>query len=147
MTKSNNPTHTHCQLQQGRASPAPMQLGEGLGAPPLCPHRYRQHSDGRVQSSLPFGFPPRLTGKSRPCPPHPARCRVMSHRWILEFTHALGRVQTSVLRRCFIVLHLCTASPRLWVWVPLLHPSPEPKAFHHKAIECFLSRTERRCLL
>lgn len=29
----------------------------------------------------------------------------------------------------------------------LLHPSREPNAFHHKAIECFLSCTGRRCLL
>ena len=29
----------------------------------------------------------------------------------------------------------------------LLHPSQEPKAFHHKAIECFLSCTGRRYLL
>lgn len=35
-----------------------------------------------------------------------------SNRWILKFTRALGRVQTSVFRRCLIVLHLCTASPR-----------------------------------
>lgn len=50
--------------------------------------------------------------KQSPPSPRPVRWRVTSNRWILKFTRALGRVQASVFRRCLIVLHLCTASPR-----------------------------------
>lgn len=37
----------------------------------------------------PSGLSLRITERSNPCSPHPARCRVMSHRWILEFLAVL----------------------------------------------------------
>lgn len=84
---------------------------------------------------IPSALPLRLAGKFSSPVPTPARCRMMMQMDPGVHTRSW---QGSVLRRCLILLHLCTASPRLWVWVPQLHPSPEPKAFHHKAIECFL---------
>lgn len=53
-----------------------------------------------------------LQEKAVPSFPTPCKVEWRQTRRILKFTCALGRVQTSVFRRCLIVLHSCTASPR-----------------------------------
>lgn len=133
VTESNNPTHTH-SATAGRAPPAPCSWVRVWEHQPCVPT-----GPGNAQRAVlnPHSIctPSEACREKQPCP-HP--CEVQSDVTQMDPGVHTRSWQGSVLRRCLILLHLCTASPRLWVWVPQLHPSPEPKAFHHKAIECFL---------
>lgn len=122
--------------------PCTAKLGAESITPPQSPDaEVSGVSSGCVQSSLPFWTPSEAyKRKQSPPSPHSVRWRATPNRRILKFTGAWQGPDfcaQEVSYRSAVVQRKPQASGRGCLH-SLLHPSREPKAFHHKAIERFL---------